>query len=343
MVRKLFILFAFLGLLFASTVYAVELDVDDNGATDIDKGGTNTQDGSISAIKTSGVPGYSFWFEGELLNELFTGFQAPADLSVNIVYVPPSSAGTVGQVLEIETVQTSQTLANGETGTLVTLKNGDKGSGAGGYVTVPTYSDTPCTAGQYAWDTTLHYDYQCGPDNDWNYRDANGVWVDWSNPTPTPTCSSCSTANDSVIASEAGIVVDTVYAISEWAAWKFTITEEKCVTRTSWVLIDGTDGICTSELYTHNSGNDEPDTAIAGTLGTANASDTLIENFFNLSSTHTLPAGTYWVVHKLTSGTASMGYDADGSGGTYMYSSDNGATWVTSTSEKEVKVYGCTP
>lgn len=66
-----------------------------------------------------------------------------------------------------------------------TKKYVDDSGGAGGYVaTPPTYSDESCTSGQYAWDTSTHYDYRCESTDTWDYRDSNGLWVDWDSPTP---------------------------------------------------------------------------------------------------------------------------------------------------------------
>ena len=52
--------------------------------------------------------------------------------------------------------------------------------------TAPTYSDDPCTAGQYAFSTTPPM-YYCKATDTWDYQivsDAALVWAGWSNPTP---------------------------------------------------------------------------------------------------------------------------------------------------------------
>jgi len=57
----------------------------------------------------------------------------------------------------------------------------------------PTYSDSACTAGQYAFGTTPPM-YWCKATNTWDYQVVSGsslVWAAWSNPTPvSPTFSS---------------------------------------------------------------------------------------------------------------------------------------------------------
>jgi len=60
------------------------------------------------------------------------------------------------------------------------------GGGGGGEISLvpPAYSDTVCAPGAQAWDVATHFDYRCESANDWNYRDAAGIWVDWDNPDP---------------------------------------------------------------------------------------------------------------------------------------------------------------
>ena len=91
---------------------------------------------TLTPAKTSGVAGYSYWYEADTTNTLKRGFQGPDDLSVNISDKLPNDAGSVGQIPVISNVQTSQTLPNGETGTIVTYTNTtviptDDGYGAG--------------------------------------------------------------------------------------------------------------------------------------------------------------------------------------------------------------------
>ena len=79
--------------------------------------------GELAPTKESGVPGYSYWFEADTTNELTRGFQGPDDLTVNISDKLPNAAGSVGQIPVISSVQTSQTLPDGRTGTLVSYVN----------------------------------------------------------------------------------------------------------------------------------------------------------------------------------------------------------------------------
>lgn len=108
----------------------------------------NIQTESISVAKAPNAPGYNYLREAETTNELTSGFQGPDDLSANISYKLPDSAGTVDQVLAFESVETGQTLPNGETGTIVTLKNASAGIGTLSYsegATDPTSSSTANT------------------------------------------------------------------------------------------------------------------------------------------------------------------------------------------------------
>ena len=78
---------------------------------------------TLTPSKTSGVAGYSYWYEADTTNTLKRGFQGADDLSVNISDKLPNNAGSVGQIPVISNVQTSQTLPNGDTGTIVTYTN----------------------------------------------------------------------------------------------------------------------------------------------------------------------------------------------------------------------------
>ena len=55
-------------------------------------------------------------------------------------------------------------------------------------VIAPTYSDSACTAGQYAFSVSPSI-YWCKANNTWDYQVVSGsslVWAGWNNPTPAP-------------------------------------------------------------------------------------------------------------------------------------------------------------
>ena len=60
------------------------------------------------------------------------------------------------------------------------------GSGVGGYVTAPVYSNSPCTTGTYSFHSTYGVVY-CKATNTWDYQVVSGsslAWASWNNLTP---------------------------------------------------------------------------------------------------------------------------------------------------------------
>ena len=138
MARKLiYILFS---LLFAFNVYAsVELDSDANGATDIDKGGTNSQDGSIISVKQSGIPGIVKLYTADALVEFGSGFIGPDTANDNTLFKLPSTDGTVGQQWAFSAPVTE--VIDSVSYEIVTISWVDNGSGGGASIT--EVADTP--------------------------------------------------------------------------------------------------------------------------------------------------------------------------------------------------------
>jgi len=86
----------------------------------------------------------------------------------------------------------------------------DAASSASGYVSAPTYSDDPCTAGQYAIDAS--HLYYCIATDTWDYQEVIGsnlVWAGWSNLTPVTFVSAEMTTGTSLDVTLSGATVNT--------------------------------------------------------------------------------------------------------------------------------------
>lgn len=118
--------------------------------------------------------------------------------------VPQKSTGQFLELLEgtgagsntvtiraADSLSSNHTLLLGDSGLI--WDGASVGSGAGGYVSVPTYSDSACTVGQYA--LASGYAYFCRAANTWDRVALTG----WSNPSPSaPSFSAIAIAADGV-------------------------------------------------------------------------------------------------------------------------------------------------
>lgn len=157
---------------------------------------------------------------------------------------------------------------------------------------------------------------------------------------------SCTQSNDSAIVDH-GVTTDA----SDWTtlmrAFKFTIAAPVSITGYYFQCSDGGDTAArttTMYLYSHNSGADEPNTSLGADYQASltDLTDASGLNYYMLSSTQTLSAGTYWVVWSSLGVTGTISFDyVAGSSGNTKRNPDGGATWYSSSWDNKVGVMGC--
>lgn len=164
-------------LLITSNVCAIELDADDNGYLDAEYGVFN--------VGTAG--------EARTYLDIYSKSESD-DSSGRSIVLPlltpdPYDSGWNGSYKfvdqdsvydEIEQKADSSTFAD-QTIFEATYFTLPTGSGTGGYVSTPTYSDESCTTGQWSFDTS--YIYVCEATDQWDRYAI--TFAGWSNPTPS--------------------------------------------------------------------------------------------------------------------------------------------------------------
>lgn len=175
---------------FMSSVDKTKLDSISAGATvstiladetDNTKAAISVVAESVDPVKVSGVPGVVLLYEANGTETNGTGFVGPQNASSNIIMELPANEPTIGQVLSYGSGSISDIVIDETSYRQIPMSWTNSGSGGSGYVSPPTYSDSPCTVGQYSWDE--NYYYSCESTNQW---DRFGItWTNWSNVTPS--------------------------------------------------------------------------------------------------------------------------------------------------------------
>jgi hypothetical protein len=158
----------------------------------------------------------------------------------------------------------------------------------------------------------------------------------------------CTSETDGEITTSAVITAD-YYLNDALRCSKVTVSNQSDITGYNLGGCDdtGPEGNNTVNLWTHDSGGDEPDSSISGTsqtfsVTTFSACDANDEHEVLLSATHNdLSSGTYWICwNEDSAGASKTAVDLSESGRTCA-SSDGGSNWSCYGWPTQMEILGC--